>query len=190
MRRTLGLLAITAVLISISTLAVAKGNANFVIGQRSFDEDDFAPVEDQRVLGFNIQFDSPYNPVDLVIGIFRSQDDDNAFDPLIGPFTIDTETLEFSFGVVKVWDKYAKAKPYIGGGVSFIRLDVEASALGMTVGDDDSDTGFYANGGIFWRFGEWFNIGIDARILVGAKGDLITGSGDPVAETLTTSRLV
>jgi len=162
----------------IGTSVSFAGNVNFVVGQRSLDEDDWAPVEDQDLIGVNVSFGAESWPISLVAGFHRSEDDQAFFDPFFGPVSLDVETTELSFGVMKIWDQYPTTRPFIGGGLSLIEADVEGTVFGFTASDDDNSEAFYINGGVFWRIGERFNIGVDVRLLFGSDIDIAGVSAD------------
>jgi len=162
MRRALGILAIAAVLVSIPSLSLAKGNANFVIGTRTYDGKnlDLFGVDDQTVVGINVDFGKNDWPITLVIGAFTSSED-NA----IMGFPFELVITELSFGVQKTWDQYSHARPYISGGLSQIKGEFN---ILLAPDNDDSTIAFFVDGGIFWRIGEGFNLGIGGRILLGS----------------------
>ena len=54
-------------------------------------------------------------------------------------------------------------KPYIGGGLAYIKGEISASLFGVSVSGDDSDFGFWASGGAVVTFAQRFNIGLDFR---------------------------
>ena len=48
----------------------------------------------------------------------------------------------------------------------------------VDVSDDDTTVGVYVNGGVYWRLGKRFNIGIDGRIVTGTSIELFGARGD------------
>jgi opacity protein-like surface antigen len=64
-------------------------------------------------------------------------------------------------------------RPFVGGGVAFIQLDVLQTESGMLgpgapfstviVDADDSGVGLWINGGLLYRVGNHFNLGLDVR---------------------------
>jgi len=71
-------------------------------------------------------------------------------------------TTELDFGVRKVWEKGA-LRPYFGGGLGLVTGAREVDTGFGTVDDDDTALGIWIGGGIFWRLGSRFNIGLSAR---------------------------
>lgn len=178
LRTLLCALAAFAGLLLFSTAARADGNMNFVYGQRSLDEDFWEPTEDQTVLGGTIDFGGANWPVHIAAGYYQSDDDGtlNTF-PILGSVDLDAELSEWSVGVHKVW-KAGMVRPFVGGGVSFVSADADVTSVLGDVSDDDDSTGIYVQGGVFWRLGEWFNLGFDARLLEGTDLTLFDQDGD------------
>jgi hypothetical protein len=63
-------------------------------------------------------------------------------------------TGEWAFGVRKIW-KSNSVRPYLGGG-----LTVTSATQGIA---DGSALGEWVDGGVFWRLGSHFDIGVDLR---------------------------
>jgi len=171
-------LAAFAGLLVVPTAALADGNMNFVYGQRSLDEDFWEPTEDQTVIGGTLDFGGANWPVHIAAGYYKSDDDGtlNSF-PILGSVDLDAELSEWSVGVHKVW-KAGMVRPFVGGGISFVSADADVSSVFGDVSDDDDSTGVYVQGGVFWRLGEFFNIGFDARLLEGTDVTLFDMDGD------------
>jgi len=102
-------------------------------------------------------------------------------------------TGELGLGVRKIWNTGSSRRvhPYIGGGVSFIAAKFEAGSTS----DKDNGVGAWLGGGIFWRLGSRFNLGMSLRgssanvDLYGVRADaggghfgLCLGWGWPAAE--------
>lgn len=62
--------------------------------------------------------------------------------------------------------------PYVGAGVTFLFADVTGEVSGLEVSDDDATLGFYAHGGVYFRVGASFAIGVDGRLVRGTDVDL------------------
>lgn len=146
--------------------AEQRGNFNVVLGGRQFDDTDmWEPVDTQFVLGANFDFAIERWVVNWIFSLYTS-DHDSTVDLSGVPISVELSTLELATGVVKYWGK--TTRPYIGGGFSFINADLTGGALGLTASDDDTSVAGYINGGIYWRIGRLFNVGIDGRVLAGS----------------------
>lgn len=142
--------------------ADATGNVNFFIGQKYLNgdwEDDSigADFSTQREFGVLMSFGQTTWPIDMAIDFLTSSADDN-----ISGVKLEGETMELDFGVRKHWGK-AKTRPFIGGGLGWVKGELTGSASGISVSADDSSYGAWIDGGVFWRFGERFNLGLEGR---------------------------
>jgi Outer membrane protein beta-barrel domain len=133
------------------------------LGQRSLDEDDWSPVEDQAALQLEYSHESPDDAVGWEVGIGGSADDDT-IDVGFGPQDVTLATGEFYGGVRKSFGA-GNVRPYIGGGLSFINLDVEVDSAS----EDDSSLGLYLHGGVEFLLGQSFALGVDLRTLFGSE---------------------
>jgi len=140
---------------------------NFFLGQKMLDKEDWEPAEDQSEFGAITTFGGEDWPVHIAADLLGSQED-------VTEMGIDAtaSTTELDFGVRKIWGKN-KLHPFLGGGLAVINGEIEA--LGVSV--DDDGTGYWIDGGLFWRLGKRFNIGFEARYsraditLLGVDGD-------------------
>jgi hypothetical protein len=156
--------------------AGADGHVNFFIGQKSLDGDDWEPIEDQLEFGAVMSFGQDKWPVHIAVDILAAADEETVFDPFGGGnVTVTGSTFEVAAGVRKIWKK-GRVLPYIGAGVCVIGAAVELDHGFVSVDGSDSGVGFWAGGGLFWRLGGHFNIGLDARYS-SADVDIDFGSG-------------
>ena len=134
------------------------GNLNFVLGQKTLEEEDWAPLDKQTEFGVLIDFKQTSWPVSIAVDILASVDTTTDLG-----IEVEGNTSEFDIGVRKIWDMPgSQIKPYIGGGLAFINAEIKATDV-VTVSIDDSGTGYWLNGGIYWALTENFNLGIDLR---------------------------
>lgn len=164
----IGLLALCAV----PAASYADGNANFIFGIRQFDENDWDPVEDQGVFGVDVDFGEPEWPIGLDIGFHVSSAEEDLVNNFffLGDVDLKVTVSEVSFGVLKTWKTgKGEVRPFLGGGGSVIKLEAEFDSTGIGNDFDEDDTTFalYGRGGVYWRIGSRFNIGVDARFLGG-----------------------
>jgi hypothetical protein len=179
MKRSLGLIVFALALLFVPSTARASGDVNFVYGTRSLDHDFWEPTDDQEVYGATVDFGGAHWPVNIAVGYFKSHDDGtlNTF-PILGSVDLDVHLEEYSLGVEKVWKAGKVVRPFLGGGVSHLHADAKVSAVLGSTSDDDSTNGFYVDGGIFFRLGSAFNLGIDGRVLQGTNVTLFDRDGD------------
>jgi len=133
--------------------ADSKGNVNFIIGGKKLDKD-WDPNDSQGEAGAEVTWGPSDWPISFATDVVAS----SAAADLIG-VEVKDQSSELAFGVRKIWEA-GSARPYVGGGIA--KLAVQREAGGVKV--DDSTLGAWIGGGIFWRLGARFNIGLAARI--------------------------
>ncbi len=177
------LILLFALVVCLSTSsAMAGGDANVIFGHKSLSEGKFDDlgVDGQPELGFTVTLDFQW-PIALAIDLLSSQADRTETTAAAFPVTTRTkvDTLELDLGVRKFWE-IKKWRPYVGGGLSMIRLDTKQTTstdiLGnivedVLIDDDDSGVGFWLAGGTLWTLPEGFNVGAEVRYS-DADGDL------------------
>ncbi len=147
-------------------LAVAEswtGNVNFTLGAKALEEDDWEPVEDHAEFGIHVDFRQDDWPVNVIIALTASGDDDDGYDAEFDVnYDIETTTSELRFGVKKIWEPTTTMRPYLGIGLALINADVEMAVEGFgSADDDDSALGFWLQGGLYWTIAEHFNVGFN-----------------------------
>lgn len=112
-------------LLSIPSLAICglnsgpdgwTGNVNVFLGAKALDEDEWEPTEEQSEFGLELDFKQQSWPVSVAIDVLRGSGDGTHLG-----IKFESETSEFNIGVRKIWDQYPQVRPFIGGGISFIR---------------------------------------------------------------------
>lgn len=163
------------VLVLAAAPALASGNANFVFGVRNVDtgEDDLSEVEDQGALGVNVDFTTGDLPFAWVIGFHVSGAEE---DVDLGPgFEGDLSfgLAELSFGLGWTWEA-GSARPYVGGGLTLVSaaVDLDLDVPGFDFDADDESGALYGDGGVYWRIGERFNLGVGGRVVLGTDIEL------------------
>lgn len=162
-------------MILLATPALAGGNANFVLGKRGLDKDFWTPANGQAVLGVQVDFGKMSWPIHLETGIQVSVGGQEDF---IGTADVYGSVAEVDFGVNKTWVTKGSVRPFIGGGLATVGASFVIEAPGGDIDDDDSSGGAYFHGGVYWRIGRRFNIGIDGRLLAGTKITFFGEEGD------------
>jgi hypothetical protein len=162
--------AIVLLLLLLPASAVWAGNVNLIVGKRSMKDDGLwkgafqEPIDEQDVYGVNIDWAPEEWPVNLLFGASMSTADGVILDPM-GSIDTDVEIMEVSFGLIHTWEGHKLLRPYIGGGLSSVLAEIDASRAGLSEKFDDKSFGFFVNGGLYLRFGRHFNVGLDGRFL-------------------------
>jgi len=166
MRRSRLLVCCSALLISVATfpcLAEMDYDVNFLLGGKTLDEDDWAPLEQQSEFGVSATFGHDDWPVRIALDLLASADDNALFE---------VTTSELDIGVRKVWHR-SNATPFVGGGLALVGGEIEDRFVGNSI--DDEGTGAWIDGGAFWRLGRRFNLGVEARL---SRGEVTLGGAD------------
>ncbi len=136
--------------------SVWTGSLSLFAGKKFLD-DDWEPLDEHNEFGAVFNFRQRSWPVDIAFDVFYSWDDDS-----VGSIDLDGDTLEFNIGARKVWESN-KIQPFIGGGLAIIKAEIEASAFGVKVSDDDTDAGLWAECGIRYLISDQLSLGLDLR---------------------------
>lgn len=133
------------------------GNVNFFLGQKTLDEDDWSPVDKQGEFGVLVDFKQENWPVSIALDFLGSADEGTALG-----LNVEGITSEIDIGLRKIWETAGSTvRPYIGGGIAFIRAEFKTKDL--PVSDDDNGTGIWLGGGVYWTLNQSFNLGFDLR---------------------------
>lgn len=162
----------------------AETNLNFVLGGKLLDSDDWPVGDSQGALTFQSTFGPRSWPVQVAIDVLGSGTAEDSFNISRPGFEIKGEevvqsTFELDVGVRKIW-QVGNARPFVGGGLAIIwgwqeraLLFPSRSPEGATdevlprppviVDASDEAPGVWVDGGIFWRLGKRFNLGLEGR---------------------------
>ncbi len=167
------LILLLALVVCLSTSsAMAGGDANVIFGYKTLREGKFDDlgVDSQPELGVAVTLDFQW-PIALAIDLLSTHDDrTEATAPTVTRRT-KVDTLELDLGVRKFWE-IKKWRPYVGGGLSLIQLDIKQTTSTDILGnivedtlidDDDSGVGFWLSGGTLWTLPNGFNVGAELR---------------------------
>jgi hypothetical protein len=177
LKKTTTLMAVLALLLVATPALAGGGNANFLLGQRSLDtgEDEAEDIEEQPVFGVSVDFNPSDWPISWAIGFYVSTEEED-FD-FGGGFsgTATASLAELSFGVLKGWEVGGgNTRPFVGGGLTAVMVTLELDVDGSSAGFDEDDTSpaLYGEGGVYWRVGSAFNIGVGGRIVLGTDFEI------------------
>ncbi len=160
-----------ATLLALSGTAHAGGNVNGTFGARFLDSGDWAPIEQQPMIGVMADFQIAQLPLHAAVGIQVSADQEDD-----GSVEVTAAIADFSAGL-KLMPTSGVFRPYLGVGVASVGASIELDGAAY---DDDSDQsfGYYFNAGALFRIGAHFNLGLDLRWIAGTKGELLGVDGD------------
>jgi opacity protein-like surface antigen len=140
------------------------GNINAFLGRKTLDKDDWKPAEEQGEFGVEFDFRQKSWPISIAIDLLGASGEGNAFDPLLGNVKFKSKTSEFNLGVRKIWELPSPVRPFIGGGLSFMRAEGEVEIPGMgSASESGTGTGIWLGGGVYFTLGEHFNLGFELK---------------------------
>jgi len=132
------------------------------LGQRNLDEGDYEPVDEQGMLGLEFVHEARESVVGWEFGLAGSAAEED-----VAGLDVEATTGEVYAGIRKSLGS-SRFRPYIGGGISYIQSEIEATgALGSGSIDDGSVAG-YVHLGVSLDITPGFFIGLDLRALVGS----------------------
>lgn len=141
------------------------GNANLFIGQKTLDEDDWAPLDEQVELGALFDFRGQDWPVNIAVDLLVSADAET-----VGGVDFTLTTTELNAGIRKHFETGSSFTPYVGGGLALIKAELKGELGSVTTTEDDTGLGFWLNGGLAWTINQ-INFGLDFRYSE-AKADI------------------
>jgi len=179
MRRRFALVLALALAAATAAPALAADvNLNwYPFAARSLDQDFWDPIEDQYGGGVTVDMGAPGSPLHFAVGLHGSVGTEDFNNPLL----INDATgviSELSFGIAKVWETKGSTRPFLSGGLSFVRAEVEADTVLGDVDDNDDSIGVWVEGGVYWRLSPHFNLGLFGRLLAGSNITLFDEDGD------------
>ena len=154
--------------------AATKGHVHFLGGNYMLnDEDDTDPLEDLTQFGVELSIAPEKYPVMVAVDLLFASGDESLTESGGGfsaNLDIELDLTEVAVGVRKIWGE-ASTRPFIGGGIGFVKAEVTFDGTIMTPfgnvsgseDEDDDALGFWAQAGLFWRLGSRFEIGGQIR---------------------------
>ncbi len=179
------LLCLCLSLCSVSYAEIIGGNINFLLGQRTMMDSDWddLEVQNQGLFGVNVDLQLPALP-GIEFGLMTSREEGDT-----AATETDVTLTDLFVGINKTWNLPASpVHPFIGGGLTVRTIETDLELFATEFEDDDNDLALYFHGGVFWTIGEHFNIGLDARIIVGGEMELF--DGDVNANSYVTSLIL
>jgi len=156
--RTRALLIVAFLVAASGSASALEGNAHLFAGQKWFSDDEWTPIETQPELGIQVAFGQLRAPIYFAVDVFHAHDEKTED----GTRT-EGGTTEYAIGVRKVFRRQARMHPHLGAGASLVAGDLTSESAAGRVEADDSDFGLWIDGGVTWRLGSHFSIGVEAR---------------------------
>ena len=131
------------------------GNAALFLGVSDFLEDEWTGSERMETAGLKIDIGKKGWLVNLALDFKTARGEGNN-----GVNNIEGELTEIDLGVrMYIQEEHLHWGAYIGGGIALIDTELLVNNTSF----DASDTGFWINTGIFYRYQETWDFGLDLR---------------------------
>lgn len=164
-RGTLAIPILFAILVGFAASSVALASAedwdwnfNGVVGRRTVGDKDWEPFHTYSEIGVEGSWGKADEPLMFATDFFASQDSKRD-----GSQTLYSNSYQLQLGLRKIWTFGKRWNPYGGAGLTLVDTDIErATSSGKERASDDA-YGMWLGGGIFYRIGRNFNLGIAAR---------------------------
>ena len=140
-------------------------NANLVgiLGYKSLDNS-WQEFDSQAAIGVSFDFKNHSWPFSLTVSSIFSADVESNNASFVEEEA--GTTSETHFGIRKIFSIAGSSmEPYIGGGLALVSaaLDRRVNSSFFVTTDDDSATGYWVGGGIYWHLSKRFIMGVDVR---------------------------
>jgi opacity protein-like surface antigen len=148
---------------------VAGDTVSVLVGYRELESDN-EPVDEQTPFGIEFSRVEPTG-WGWDVAFSYSEEDDDAI--VLGfPVDVELTILELSGGARYTFDTEGPLRPYVGGGASFLDLDLEVDTMLGDADDDETDFGLYVRTGVAYPIGDNFSVGVDLRTLFATGEDV------------------
>jgi len=149
-----------------------------LVGQRSLDSDDFAPVEDQPLFGVELSDGGVDANIGYEFGVTVSSDSEDAFISGLGVTEVTGSMAELYLGVRKEFPSHG-VRPFMAAGLSAARGEIEVGPNSA----DDTVFGFYIHGGLVFPVSDVLSLVADLRARFGEEFEVngVEGDADFVA---------
>jgi hypothetical protein len=166
---------LAVVLLAGGRAAAVSGDVSVLLGQNQLSEDllDEAGVDSPFEMGALVNLDFQW-PVMLAVDLLFGSEDTVQTIPAEFQVALatDVDTLDLHLGARYFFRKQTNLRPYVGGGLAWVTLDVKQVETGsfgpgleyqsLVVDDGDSGLGPWLGGGLVWRKSS-FQLGGDLR---------------------------
>lgn len=140
-------------------------------GTRSLDSD-FEPADEHTVLGISIDVRGAEGRASFETGYYYSYGDGSERVG-VNSVDVDSHVHELWMGGRWTFDPWdGPLQPYVGVGLSLLRAEYQTDGLGGSSSNSGWAYGVYGHGGLDFRFGDGWGVGIDLRTLYSTPASL------------------
>ena len=130
------------------------GNANFFLGAKTLNGDEWEPADKQEEFGIEVDFKPQSWSVSIALELLSGSGEGTS-----GGYDFESKTSEINFGVRTIWDQFQRMRPFVGGGISIIRGELSANRTS----EARIGFGLWLCGGIYWTLADHYNIGLEVK---------------------------
>ena len=158
-----------------SAASAVNGHVALAYAHKEADSDDWKPADSQTGWGALTATAWEGWPLHIAADVFETEDEGDFEVPFVGPAHREGSSREIALGIRKFWGGN-RAIGYAGTGLAMINVEsVYTDASGSRRAEEDA-AGPWLGGGVLWRFGKRFEVGVDLR-WSNASADLDYGNG-------------
>src|SRR4030095_694130 len=133
-------------------------NYNGVIGRPNGGAKGWNPFHGYNEIGVEASWGKGDEPLMFATDFFAVQHSKSE-----GSTPLHSNAYQLQLGLRKIWTFSKRWNPYGGAGLTLAQSDVERRFSGEVESSSDNAYGLWLGGGIFYRIGHNFNLGIAAR---------------------------
>ena len=135
------------------------GNFNFSLGSGEW--------EHETKYGIEIDFKNQSWPISIAIDLLRSVNETVEYSWWNWRYMdVEYTVSEFNIGARQIWSQYRNIRPFFGSGLTFINVERKVSGWdywNRSSIEDKFGIGYWMGGGIYWKIGNHFNIGLEGK---------------------------
>jgi hypothetical protein len=139
--------------------AALEGNVNVFAGRSGSRTPTGIRSRSSRPLGIQLAFGQLRSPIHFAVDVFYAHDDATVDQAGVGTTKVEGGSTEYAIGVRKVFRRQARSTPTSGAAPRFSRRIITVESPAGRAAADDSDFGYWIDGGVTWRLGAHFNLG-------------------------------
>jgi hypothetical protein len=143
------------------------GNLNLAGGFKSL-QNEWKPGEDQTAFGIQSDIRLDTWPISVIADYaYAKSGAESVAIPSGGSVAKESRTDELALGVRKYFERNSAWRPFMGGGVSLLRGELETTGPVRRQSDSDTAVGLWAGVGTVFTWYETLNTGVQAKYSTG-----------------------
>lgn len=170
---------LSCVLLASGCASLPLHDINILGGSRMLDQSEWEPVDNQAMVGIEIDTYKPRSGIGAELGFQYARDDGETTIQNQGTADVKGRNYEFYAGARKTFPLFDDHLfPYLAMGIAYVLTDFDVSLPSGSASDSDGSFGVYIRGGAYYNFAENWHVGIDLRRLIGTEVNLLDVQSD------------